>query len=192
MKRLLLLLFVVAMGISAMPPRKHEARANDPDRLPVQAPAAVAIAVPEVIVPALRIAIAESRYGTTGVKLVETAKRYLGCRYGSGCQGPDRFDCSGLTSWVYGLEGVKLTRSSRSQYEEGIAVYAEELMPGDLVFFARGGSPSSIYHVGIVVDADGRGGFRFIHSSNSGVVVSSSDEDYYARHYYGARRILTD
>ena len=180
------------MGISAMPPRKHEVRMTDPDRLPVQAPAAVTITVPEVIIPALREAVTVSHFGTSGLRLVETAKQYLGCRYGSGRMGPDRFDCSGLTNWVYSREGIKLTRSSRSQYEEGVVVNSEDLQPGDLVFFARGSRPSSIYHVGIVVDADGKGGFRFIHSSYSGVVVSNSNESYYARHYYGARRILTD
>lgn len=192
MKRILLLLFIVATAINAAPPKKHNIRLNSPDHMPIPAPINVVVDVPEVIVPAVEEALTYSAFGTTGERLVQTAKKYLGCRYGTGQRGPKRFDCSGLVSWVYEAEGVLLSRSSRSQYHEGISVTAEELQPGDLVFFAHGNDENSIYHVGMVVDANGRGDFRFIHSARTGVRVDSSTDEYYARHFFGARRILAD
>lgn len=192
MKRLLLLLFIFATTINASQPRRHEVKIKYPDLLPMPAPVSFVVEVPEVIIPAMAEALIRSEYGTTGELLVRTAKKYLGCRYGAGQRGPNRFDCSGLTSWVYETEGIEISRSSRSQYTEGVAVTTEELQPGDLVFFARGRNPESIYHVGMVVEADGHGNFKFIHSANTGVCVTSSTEDYYARHYYGARRILAN
>ncbi|MCF0193758.1 MAG: C40 family peptidase [Bacteroidaceae bacterium] len=190
MKRLFLLLFIFATTINASQPRRHEVKIKYPDQLPMPAPVSFVVEVPEVIIPAMSETLIRSEYGTTGELLVRTAKKYLGCGYGAGQRGPNRFDCSGLTSWVYETEGIEISRSSRSQYMEGVAVTAEELQPGDLVFFARGSDPGSIYHVGMVVEADGRGGFKFIHSANTGVCVTSSSDAYYARHYYGARRIL--
>jgi cell wall-associated NlpC family hydrolase len=59
-------------------------------------------------------------------------------------------------------------------------------MAGDLVFFACNGG--GIDHSGIYV-----GNNRFIHSSSprsGGVIYTSMSENYYARSYVGARRIL--
>lgn len=190
MRRTLLLLFLCAACLKAAPPRRHEAKIIAPDKLPLPAPLSVIAEVPEVMLPAIEDALTVSLFGTSGDKLVGVAKQYLGCPYGMGMRGPKRFDCSGFTGWVYELEGIYLSRSSREQYREGISVSAEELQAGDLVFFARGRESESIYHVGMVTEADGKGNFKFIHSAHTGVRVDSSQEPYYARHFYGARRIL--
>jgi cell wall-associated NlpC family hydrolase len=92
---------------------------------------------------------------------VAEAYRQLGKPYRWGAAGPNAFDCSGLTMWVWGKAGVSLPHSSRAQYGQGRHVSRGELQPGDLVFF---GSP--IHHVGIYV-----GGGQYIAAPHTGDVV---------------------
>ncbi|MFP5240272.1 MAG: C40 family peptidase [Acidobacteriota bacterium] len=116
--------------------------------------------------------------------LAEAATAQLGKRYAVGGESPKRgFDCSGLTSYVYGQGGVELPRSSREQFRQGQPVNREDLRKGDLVFFGKKG----VHHVGIYLE-DG----RFIHSASSGksVRVSSLDEPVWKSQYAGARRML--
>ena len=93
---------------------------------------------------------------------VAEAYRQLGKPYQWGAEGPDRFDCSGLTMWVWGKAGVSLPHSSRMQINYGRRVSMSELQPGDLVFY---GHP--IHHVGIYV-----GGGQYIAAPHTGAVVS--------------------
>lgn len=134
-----------------------------------------------------------ARNGSTIDRILDTAFRFIGVRYRSGQSGPNGFDCSGFTSYVYKQHNIQLTRSSRSQYTEGQPVAQADLKRGDLVFFggARGGN-RSVGHVGIVTEVDGHTGhFKFIHAStSSGIRVDHSTDAYYARRYVGARRIL--
>lgn len=97
-------------------------------------------------------------------EVVSIAKRYLGARYVWGAEGPNTFDCSGFTMFVYRQVGVKLPRVSRDQIRAGERVNRSDLQPGDLVFF---GNP--IHHVGIYV-----GGGMMIHSPRTGDVVKIS------------------
>lgn len=97
-------------------------------------------------------------------EVVNIAKRYLGAPYSWGANGPNSFDCSGFTSFVYRQVGVSLPRTSRAQIGAGERVSRADLQPGDLVFF---GSP--IRHVGIYV-----GGNQYIHAPRTGDVVKIS------------------
>ncbi len=94
-------------------------------------------------------------------EVISVAKKYLGAPYRWGASGPNSFDCSGFTSFVYRQVGVSLPRVSRAQIHAGERVSRSDLKPGDLVFF---GSP--IHHVGIYV-----GGGTMIHSPRTGDVV---------------------
>jgi cell wall-associated NlpC family hydrolase len=109
-------------------------------------------------------------------EVVNIAKRYLGAPYRWGASGPNSFDCSGFTSFVYRQVGVSLPRTSRAQIGAGQRVSRSDLQPGDLVFF---GSP--IHHVGIYV-----GGNSYIHSPRTGDVVKISSLT--RRDYAGACR----
>lgn len=90
--------------------------------------------------------------------------RYLGAPYRWAAAGPNAFDCSGFTMFVYRQVGVSLPHSSRAQIGHGQRVSRGDLQPGDLVFF---GSP--IHHVGIYV-----GGGNYIHAPRTGDVVKIS------------------
>lgn len=123
--------------------------------------------------------------------MLNEAFSHLGARYRRGHSGPNSFDCSGFTSYVFRNMGIELNRSSRSQYTQGEAVDKDELRTGDLVFFTGSNSRGPIGHVGIVVDVDHLdGSFNFIHASIKGVKVSNSKERYYSRRYVGARRVM--
>ena len=130
----------------------------------------------------------------TGHDIVKVAMKYIGVPYRSGRMNPKvGFDCSGFTTYVFKKENIQLTRSSRSQFTEGVEVSScTDLQKGDLVFFGGSRSSStSIGHVGIVTDVNpSTGTFSFIHASRTGIRISSSDEPSYAKRYVGARRIL--
>ena len=92
---------------------------------------------------------------------VQEAYRQLGKPYEWGAAGPDRFDCSGLTMWVWGKAGVSLPHQSRAQYAGGRKVAKSDLQPGDLTFY---GDP--IHHVGIYI-----GNGKMISAPQTGDVV---------------------
>ena len=111
------------------------------------------------------------------------AYNFLGRPYVYGANGPNAFDCSGFTSYVYRHFGVSLPRTARSQFSAGSAVSRNNLAPGDLVFFNTVGY---LGHVGLYI-----GGGDFIHAASSGrVKISSLSEGYYRTRYAGARRVF--
>ncbi|MGB4593694.1 MAG: NlpC/P60 family protein [Coriobacteriia bacterium] len=100
--------------------------------------------------------------------VVAIALTKLGAPYSWGASGPNSFDCSGFTMWVYAQVGVSLPHSSRAQIGVGERVSRANLKPGDLVFFGA----SRIHHVGIYV-----GDNRYIHAPHTGDVVKISSMD---------------
>ena len=118
-------------------------------------------------------------------QIVDYALQYLGYPYVYATAGPDSFDCSGFTSYVYKHFGYSLHRSSRDQLKDGKAVQKADLLPGDLLLFSREGDV--VTHVGLYI-----GNGEFIHASTSttGVIISDLYSDYYVQHYYAARRII--
>lgn len=98
---------------------------------------------------------AQPAFSTTGDSIVEKAMKYIGARYRRGHAGPYAFDCSGFTSYVYGKEGIKLSRSSRTQSTQGRVIRRiADLQKGDLVFFGGSRSTRTVGHVGIVTEVD--------------------------------------
>lgn len=96
--------------------------------------------------------------------------------------GPDSFDCSGLTRWAYAKAGVALPRTSREQWFTGPHPSLGELQPGDLLFWAYDvGDPSTIHHVALYV-----GNGWMIHAPHTGDVVRYARV--YLDGYIGATR----
>lgn len=127
--------------------------------------------------------------GQKRINVVNTAKSFLGTPYRSGGAGPNGFDCSGFTYYVYKLNGYDIARGPSSQLRSlSVSVSKSDLLPGDLVFFKDPNiSSSAASHVGIYV-GDG----QMIHSPNVGQVVkyTSINSGYYENYYIGARRII--
>jgi len=90
-------------------------------------------------------------------------------------EGPDAFDCSGLTYNIYGQMGVEIPRVAREQAKVGKTVAFEELHEGDLIFFGSTNTKSKyINHVGIYL---GEGWFAHASSKNRKVTVTHFDEE---------------
>ncbi len=112
-------------------------------------------------------------------KAVDTALAQRGDMYLYGATGPDRFDCSGLTSFAYKAAGVAIPRTSKAQSTFGTPVSKANLQPGDLVFFY-----SPVSHVGMYI-----GNGQMVHSSSAGKPVSVVSLDSMPS-FSGARRVV--
>jgi peptidoglycan hydrolase CwlO-like protein len=110
--------------------------------------------------------------------IVAYASNFLGTPYVWGATGPNSFDCSGFTKYVYAHFGISLSRTTYTQINEGSYISRNNLEPGDLVFFGSG----SPHHVGIYVGND-----SYIHAPRTGDVVKVSQLT--RRDYLSARRI---
>ena len=86
---------------------------------------------------------------TVGYGAVQEASRHNGQPYVWGAAGPTRFDCSGLTKYVYGRLGRSLPHSAAGQYTAAGVVHISQASRavGDLIFMRS--SSGAIYHVGI-------------------------------------------
>ena len=158
------------------PPARH---APVEPGIAAPSPAGVPAAAPggAVIVPAPLDA-------TPGALALASALDLRGVPYRNGGSDPSGFDCSGLVQWVFARNGRALPREVRDQFLVGREVDADEVRPGDLLFFDTGSHGPS--HVGIALDRE-----TFVHApSTNGVVrVERYTSNYWARRYLGARRI---
>ena len=121
-------------------------------------------------------------------QIVDFALQYVGYPYVYGTAGPDTFDCSGFTMYIYKQFGYSLPHSATSQWLSGMGtkIYSiSELQPGDLVFFSTNGSYPT--HVGLYI---GEGNIVHASTPQDGVKISSLDTSYYVENYFAARRIL--
>jgi cell wall-associated NlpC family hydrolase len=117
-------------------------------------------------------------------RIVKLAKAQVGDSYRAGRAGPDAFDCSGLTSYVYKhAAGIELPHLSYSQWRKVKRVRYKDSLPGDLVFYFRGGA----HHVGIYI-----GGGKMVNAVNpgKGVRIGPITGSWYSRSYSGMGRLI--
>ena len=127
--------------------------------------------------------------------IIKEAGQHLGKPYKYGGNGPESFDCTGFTCYVFKQFGYKLSRTSSEQAKNGREVKGgiEKYQKGDLVIFGGRSTKKTPGHVGIFIAADSLNkNFTFIHASSSGVTISHINEPYYAQRFLGVRRILPD
>ena len=127
--------------------------------------------------------------------IIKEAGRHLGKPYLYGGNGPQSFDCTGFTCFVFNKFGYKLSRTSADQAKDGREVKGgiENYQKGDIIVFGGRSAKKTPGHVGIFIAADSLNkSFTFIHACNSGVTISHIDEPYYAQRFIGVRRILPD
>ncbi len=75
-------------------------------------------------------------------KVLTEAKKHKGARYVFGADGPNTFDCSGFTQYVYRKAGKKIPRTASAQRRALHAIPKSKLRAGDLVFVKRGSGAS--------------------------------------------------
>ena len=120
-----------------------------------------------------------------GQKAVDMAMKHLGKPYRYGAAGPNAFDCSGFTSYIYKQLNIKLNRSAKDQSRNGVKVERKDLLPGDLLFFHT--TRPGISHAGMYI-GDG----KFIHASSSRtgkVIISPLNSGYYNSRFVIAKRV---
>ena len=98
----------------------------------------------------------------SGERIVSTGLSKRGCPYVWGSTGPNSFDCSGFTQWVYRQNGISIPRTSSEQRAAAKKVVSlSELQVGDILW--RSG------HVGIYI-----GNGQYVHAPHTGDVVKVS------------------
>lgn len=118
------------------------------------------------------VTMSELRYGQgvsdLRVDIVEYALQFVGNPYVYGGTSLTKgTDCSGFTMSVYKNFGISISHSSRAQANEGTKITADELQPGDLIFYAN--SAGTINHVAMYI---GNGQVVHASSAKTGIKIS--------------------
>nr|NLI48844.1 SH3 domain-containing protein [Propionibacterium sp.] len=103
-------------------------------------------------------------------KVLDYARAQVGDRYVWGAEGPDAFDCSGLTMMAYRQAGISLPHYSGYQATMGTAVSRANMQPGDLIFWY-----TPVAHVSMYV-----GNGKMIHARGTAYGVVEQSVDQYA------------
>ena len=111
-----------------------------------------------------------------GSDIISYAKNFIGVPYVFGGSTPKGFDCSGLVQYVYKHFGINISRTTKTQINEGIEVGKNELQLGDLVFPNSG-------HVTLYI-----GNGKVLHAPQPGEKVKISN----LWSFWRARRILNN
>lgn len=106
--------------------------------------------------------------------VVDYALSFVGGTYVYGGNDPHSgVDCSGFTRYVMShAAGIYLNRSSREQVRQGLTVSAEQMKPGDLLFYGNG---SRVNHVALYI-GDG----KIVHASTERTGIKVSPWNYRA------------
>ena len=135
-----------------------------------------------------------SAYANSVDDLIAFASKKLGAPYKYGGKGPNYFDCSGYTQYVFKEFNIELAGSSSLQYEQGESVRLKKAKVGDLIFFKGSNANSkSVGHVGIISEVnEDNNSIQFIHASTSnGVRIDQyPGYDYYNDRYIGIKRVI--
>lgn len=100
--------------------------------------------------------------GNIGENIVNTGKKFLALHYLWGGMSAFGYDCSGFAHSMHLSQGIVIPRDASDQAQSGKWVEKDELLPGDLLFFAHDEGKGRIHHVAIYA-----GNNQMIHSPDS-------------------------
>ena len=125
-------------------------------------------------------------------KLEKYAKAKLGQKYVWGATGPNRFDCSGFTRYVFrSTAGINIPRVSRNQAKVGKYIKYNNLRRGDMVFFdTEKKFTGKVNHVGIYLSNG-----NFIHASSARkkvIITNFRKKPFYKKRFLWGRRVINN
>ncbi len=127
---------------------------------------------------------------TAGNGAVTFALAQLGKPYLWGGNGPNAWDCSGLTLAAWATQGVSLGRVTYSQAVQGTPVSLQDARSGDLVLTAGSdGTPTNPGHVGMVAGVDAGGNVWLVEAPRTGLNVRLTPLTGWANQIVTIRRI---
>ncbi len=131
------------------------------------------------------------KYKPSRKNLAKMVKQLQGSPYVWAEEGPNRFDCSGFTYYMYGSMGVEIPRVAREQAKVGKRIDVKDLEYGDLIFFATNRhNRRKITHVGMYL---GDGWFTHASTVKHEVIYSNLyTSPYYKKRLRICRRYLPD
>lgn len=134
--------------------------------------------------PAAFFAVPPSEPDTFSLMKAE-AEKYLGYEYRWGGSNPaTSFDCSGYVSWVANHSGWDIgRRTAKGLYNLCTPVSADEVQPGDLVFFVGTFDTIGVSHVGIYAGND-----EMLHAGNP-ISYADLTLPYWREHFYAYGRL---
>lgn len=115
-------------------------------------------------------------------RAIAFARAQIGEPYVWAADGPDSWDCSGLTMRAWQAGGKYLPHYSVGQYSTATPIRSSALQPGDLVFWGSSSDPSSIHHVALYV-----GNGRIVHAPRTGRPVTEESMYYWVPPNFFAR-----
>ncbi len=145
----------------------------------VQAARAAAVGIPQLPAGAV-----PGSYASRARVAVEYMLSQVGGTYSMNAQPPATWDCSKLTAYAWGRAGVSLVAYSFNQWAQTQRVAQDQLLPGDLLFYFKGGA----HHVSMYI-----GNGMAVSASNPGVGVELQQDPFggwYGDHYSGAGRVV--
>ncbi|MEV0110535.1 NlpC/P60 family protein [Nocardia sp. NPDC050799] len=110
----------------------------------------------------------------------KTALAQIGDPYVWGAEGPNSFDCSGLTQYAARQAGVNIPRVANDQYRQLPAVNPGDIQPGDLIFPSTSMKNGQMGHVMMYI-----GNGQVVHAPRSGedVKITTLPRNYEARRF---------
>ncbi len=131
------------------------------------------------------------KYEPNKQSLDKMVKELQGRPYVWAEEGPNQFDCSGFTYYMYGSMGIEIPRVAREQAKVGNEIKMHELAYGDLIFFDTDKTPKGkITHVGMYL---GNGWFTHASTTEYEIVYSNlNTSPYYKKRLRICRRYLPE
>ncbi|MFC7063851.1 NlpC/P60 family protein [Halobacillus seohaensis] len=124
-----------------------------------------------------------------GSDILKTGEKFVDLPYLWGGMSAYGYDCSGFAYNMHKANGYEIPRDATDQAVSGLEVKLEEILPGDLLFFAYENGKGSIHHVGIYY-----GNGNMLHSPKTGKTIEIIDlkGTIYEEELCSARRYWTD
>ncbi len=120
-----------------------------------------------------------------GDSIVAAGQQFLGLPYLWGGMSSYGYDCSGFSYNMCRANGYSIPRDAHEQAASGVNIEIQDILPGDLLFFAYEEGKGQIHHVGIYY-GDG----KLLHSPKTGkkIEIIPLEGTIYEKELCAARR----